>query len=291
MAEATLDASVGAADHDQPATSRRQLVIGAAPDTRRAWAVDIGHHLDVLYMLARKDFQTRYKRASLGVIWAVAVPLLQASIMAIVFSHVVRAGKGSDFAVHVMSGVIPFTYFSSVTQFAATSIVDGSNLTEKVWFPRVLLVVVPVISNAVGLVVSLAAMLVAMPFLHGHFGVRILLLVPALLLLAVFTAALNMVLGALHVYYRDVKFLVQASLMVLMYLTPVLYPPSLLGHLRPLIYANPLTGVIMLFQAATGTAEASVVVPLLVSVGATLALLVIGSEAQRRHDRLFVDLL
>jgi ABC-type polysaccharide/polyol phosphate export permease len=242
-------------------------------------------------MLARKDFQTRYKRASLGVIWAVAVPLLQASIMAVVFSHVVRTGRGPNYAVHVMSGVIPFTYFSTVTQFAATSIVDGSNLTEKVWFPRVLLVIVPVLSNAIGLVVSLGAMLVAMPFLHGNFGVRILLIVPALLLLGTFTTALNMVLGALYVYYRDVKFLVQAALMVLMYLTPVLYPPSLLGHLRYVIYANPVTGVIMLFQAATGTAQASIIAPLLVSLGATVVLLIIGSEAQRRHDRLFVDLL
>jgi ABC-2 type transport system permease protein len=270
---------------------RRELEVTAHPDTRRAWIADIVAHLDVLYMLARKDFQTRYKRASLGVVWAVAVPLLQATVMAVVFSHVVRAAQGPNYAVHVMSGVIPFTYFSSVTQLAATSIVDGSNLTEKVWFPRVLLVIVPVISNLVGLVVSLAAMLVAMPFLHGNFGPKLLLIVPALLLLTSFITALNMVLSALYVYYRDVKFLVQASLMVALYVTPVLYPPQLLGRLKDVIYCNPMSGVVMLFQEATGTTQGSILTPLAVSVGATLVLLVIGAEAQRRHDRLFVDLL
>lgn len=269
----------------------RVMELTPRPDSLREWVRDIWRHSDVLMVLARKDFQTRYKRASLGVIWAVAVPLLQASIMAVVFSRVIKLGSGPGYGVHVMAGVIAFSYFSMVLTLAATSIVDGSNLSEKVWFPRALLVLVPILSNSVGLLVSLVALMVAVPILGAHFGLHILLLIPAVLLLMAFTASLALCLAALHVYFRDVRFMVQAALLVWIYVTPILYPVKLLGRLGPVVYANPMTGVVILFQAATGTAQGARLLPVGISIGVTLLLFAIGAEVQRRHDRLFVDLL
>ncbi len=243
-------------------------------------------------MLARKDFQTRYKRASLGVLWAVAVPLLQGVVMAVVFSRVVRledATKG--FGAIVFAGVLAFSYFAATLTASVTSIVDGAGLTDKVWFPRVLLVLVPGAANLVSLAISLAVLVVALPFLGAELGVHVLLLGPAVLLLISFTMALSLVVSAMHVYYRDVKFLVQAALLLWIYVTPVVFPKSLLGELGPWLDLNPMTGVVTLFhRAAVGGTEAWVR-PVSVSVVATLVLTVVGLEAQRRHDRLFVDLL
>jgi ABC-type polysaccharide/polyol phosphate export permease len=243
-------------------------------------------------MLARKDFQTRYKRASLGLSWAVVVPVLQGSIMALVFSHVVPSLRGHGYSAYVMSGMFAFTYFSQTLSVAVTSIVDGSGLTDKVWFPRILLVIVPGVANLVGLVITFAFLLAILPLLGGLYSIHLLLLVPALILLLSFTSALALVLSALYVYYRDVRFLVQAALMVWMYLTPIIYPISLVHSLAPLILANPMTGIVALVHLATlGTSRGALLVPVLVSLGSTLVLLVIGTEAQRRHDRLFADQL
>ena len=269
----------------------RVLDLDNRPDSRRAWLVDIRSHLDVLIMLARKDFHTRYKRASLGIVWAVLLPLLQATMMAVVFSRVIRAGTGHAYAIHVMTGIITFAYFSAVTTVASTSIVDGTSLTEKVWFPRALLVVVPVLSNLVGLLISLVVLLVAMPIFGVKFGLRTLLLIPGSLLLVSFSIALSLVLSALHVYFRDVRFLVQAALTVWVYVTPVIYSPRQLGRLADLIYANPLTGVVLVMQMATGSYSGPWKVPVAVTILSTVVLFAIGSEVQRRHDRLFVDLL
>ena len=131
----------------------------------------------------------------------------------------------------------------------------------------------------------------AMPLLGVHYGVRLLLLVPGLLLLVSFTGALCLVVSALHVYFRDVRFLVQASLMVWMYVTPIVYPITLLHHHAVVIEMNPLTGIVTIFHLAAIGSQGSWLFPVVVSVGATLILFVIGAEAQRRHDRLFVDLL
>jgi lipopolysaccharide transport system permease protein len=253
---------------------------------------DVKRHLQVLFLLSRKDFQTRYKRTSLGLAWAVIVPVLQGAVMAVVFSRVVRLGQGPDYGTYVMSGVFAFSYFSQTLSMTVSSIVDGAGLTDKVWFPRVILVVAPALANIVGVVVTFTFLEAILPILGVAYSVRMLLLLPALALLVVFTIALALVVSALHVYYRDVKFLVQASLMVWLYVTPVLYPISLTRHLVPLIIANPLTGVVALVHFATlGTSRGALAIPLAISGAATVLLLAIGLETQRRRDRLFVDLL
>ena len=272
-------------------TSVPVLEITSRPDSLRSWWLEVYRHLDVLIVLARKDFHTRYKRASLGLTWAVAVPVLQASIMAVVFSRVVRTGGGRGFGIYVMSGIIAYSYFSTVLNSGVTSLVDGSSLTEKVWFPRILLAVVPVLSNVVGLVVTSAVLLVVMPVLGVGYKPQLVLLLPGILLLAAFVTGLSLCVSALNVYFRDVKFLVLAALLVWMYVTPIVYPMSVLGGLKFIAEANPLTGVVSLFHMATVGSRGPWVVPLIVSLCTTFFLLVVGTEAHRRHDRLFVDLL
>ncbi len=275
----------------ETAPATRILELTNRPDSRRVWLAHLRQHMDVLAILARKDFQVRYKRASLGVTWAVAVPLLQASIMAVVFSRVVRAGVGPGYGIYIMSGIIRFSYFSSVLGSGVTSIVDGAAFTDKVWFPRILLAIVPVISNLVGLLVTLVVLVAAMPLLGVNYGLRLLLLVPATLLLVAFAGSLTLVLSALNVYFRDVKFLVMASLMVWMYVTPIIYPITFLKRIEFVAVANPLTGVVTVFHMATVGSRGPWVAPLLVTLSVTAVLLVIGAEAHRRYDRLFVDLL
>lgn len=273
------------------ARAAEALVVGNRPDSRRDWLADLTRHGEVLWVLARKDFQTRYKRASLGVVWAVAVPVLQAAIMAVVFSRVIKTGGGAGFGVYVMSGVLPFAYFSLVLTSGVTSIVDGASLTDKVWFPRIILVIVPALSGLIGLVVGLAVMVAAMPVLGVHYRINLLLLIPGILLLVAWTTSLSLLLSALHVYFRDVKFLVQAALLVWLYITPIVYPIGLLKHIELIAEANPMTGVVAVFHIATVGSRGPWLAPLIVCLAVSLALAVAGSEVQRRHDRLFVDLL
>jgi lipopolysaccharide transport system permease protein len=261
------------------------------PDRWGSWLRDLASHGDVLWILARKDFHTRYKRASLGIVWAVVVPVLQAAIMAVVFSHVIRTGSGKTFAVYVMGGIFMFTYFSATVIASSTSIVEASSMTDKVWFPRAILVVVPVLSNMVGLLNTVAALIASMPIFGAPIMPRVLLIFPALALLVCLTTSLSLLLSALHVYFRDVKFLVQAAMMIWIYITPIIYPIQLLHHLLWVAEINPLTGVVQLVHLATVGTPGPLLLPLFVTAGATVVLAVAGCQAQRIHDRLFVDLL
>ena len=267
------------------------LVVGAAPDQFRQWARSVWDHRGVLWILARKDFQTRYKRTSLGLLWAFVVPLLQASVMALVFSKVVKTQSTPHFVAFVMSGVLAYTYFSTTIGFSSTAIVDSAYLTDKVWFPRALLVLVPCLTNTVGLVVTLVFLLCILPVIGGHFGPALLLLPVGVAFLLLFTAGLSALLASIHVYFRDVRYLVQASLTVLVYITPIVYPPKVLGRYRWLLDINPLTGIVGVFRRGILPSAGPSMAALTVSLAVTAALLVIGTEVMRRYDRLFVDLL
>jgi lipopolysaccharide transport system permease protein len=244
----------------------------------------------VLGVLARKDFQTRYKRASFGVLWVVALPVLQGVVLAVVFSRVARFETGGSYTAFVMGGTFAWAYLTSTVQAATTSIVDGASLADKVWFPRAVLVLVPVLANAVGLLVSFLLLVPLLPLVGDWPGWHLLLLVPAAALLLALTVGLSLVLSALHVYFRDMKFIVQAVMLVALYLAPIIYPAELLGRWSGWLALNPATGVIELVHAAT----LGIPAPgrsLAVSIVAAVALLTTGLELHRRRDRLFVDLL
>jgi ABC-type polysaccharide/polyol phosphate export permease len=269
------------------------LDLGSRPESFATWLRGLGRNRSLLLALAQQDFRARYKRASFGVLWSIALPLFQSAVMVFVFSRVGHFGKGLgySYAGFVLAGMVPWLYLSTSVASSTTSIVDASGLTDKVFFPRAILPLVSPVANLVTLAVSTLILLVAMPVVGQSLTLRFLLVIPAALLLFVFTAAVGLALGALYVYFRDVKFMVQAVLLVWLYVTPIVYPPSSLHTAGKWLDFNPLTGVVGLFQrAAVGGAIPSTRA-LVVTIATTAILSALAVVAHRRYDRLFVDLL
>lgn len=267
--------------------------ITATPPSAPRWLAEAWQQRALFGSLARKDLATRYKRASFGVLWAVALPVLQGTVLALVFSKVARfGGTGVGYGAFVLSGIIPWSFFAASVTSATTSITEGATLADKVWFPRAALVTAPVGANSLGYLASLAVLVAAAPILHGHLGLATLLLVPGTILLIAFTLGASLCLAALNVYFRDTKFLVQAGLLVLIYLSPVIFDPrQVVPAFAGWFDLNPLTGILGLFRASLHADTGALARPLAVSVAGTIALLAAGVEVHRRHDRRFVDLL
>ncbi|MDQ6613542.1 MAG: ABC transporter permease [Actinomycetota bacterium] len=263
------------------------------PVPLRDWLGGLWRFRGVLVALSRKDFQVRYKRATLGVLWSVAMPLLQSVVLIFVFSRVggFGAGRSYSYAGFVLAGMVPWVYVSTSISASTTAIVDASGLTDKVWFPRAILTLVPPSANLVMLATSTLILLAVLPLVGADPALRLLLLIPSIALAVAFSAAVGMVLGALYVYFRDVKFVVQAAVLVWLYVTPIVYPPAVLGGAARWLDFNPLSGVAGLFQTAAVGAPSPSGRALAVSVGTTLVLLVAAVAIHRHHDRLFVDLL
>ena len=246
----------------------------------------------LLGILARKDFYVRYRRASLGLLWAVGLPVFQALVLALVFSKVVRIHTGTNFAVFVLTGMVGWTYFSNTLSAASTAIVDGSGLSTRIYFPRVLLPLVSVVANLYGYAITLVILLVLCPILGVGLGPGLLWVVPATALVVALTAGAGLVASALHVYFRDIRYIITAAVIGWFYLTPVFYPLRLAhGFVHAVVAANPVTGVVELLRAATAGVDPRWGWTVAISVGWTIGLLAVGTVLHRRYNRLFTDLL
>ncbi|MHB8437624.1 MAG: ABC transporter permease [Acidimicrobiales bacterium] len=247
---------------------------------------------DLLVLLARKEFHVRYRRASFGMLWAVILPLIQSAVMAVVFTRIVRIHTAAHYPVFMLTGMIGWTYFQVVFGSGATAIVDGSDLSSRIYFPRALLPMVSAGTNLYGMVIMAAIVIPIAAIFGAPVGPHILFLVPAMMMMVALCVSLNLVFSAINVYFRDMRYVVQASLLVLMYVSPVIYPPGLAPHaLRTILAVNPLTGIIDVFHVSSVGAGGPMAIAVTVSLVWIAALLTIGLFLQARFDRVFADLL
>ena len=252
---------------------------------------DVWRSRDLLLVLARKEFFVRYRRASFGMVWAVALPLVQAIVLAVVLHHFVRFKVGGSYPLFVFSGVLAWNFFSTAILAACGSIVDNNSISTKIYFPRSLFPMMSVLSAVYGFVLTVVVLIGFQLVVGVSLGLRTLYLLPAVALTIVVAMSFALVAAALQVYFRDMKFLIQASLMVWYYVTPVFYPASALGHVGKWLKYNPATGFVELFRAATGGTDPGWATSIWFSFGWVGALLLIAALLYRRFDRVFADLL
>jgi lipopolysaccharide transport system permease protein len=258
----------------------------------RALVADLWAARQLLAILARKDFFVRYRRASFGLLWAIGLPVVQAGVLAVVFTRVVHITAGTNYATFVFAGVLPWTFFSATISSATTSIVDGQDLATKIYFPRAIFPLVVVGANLYGFLPSIPVLYVFALGFGSHLSASVVLIVPAVLLMVALSAAFSLMVAPLHVYFRDVRYVMTAAVMVWFYATPVIYPLARAhGWLRRAIEINPATGMVELFRAASAGADHGWPAAVAWTVGWTVAFAIAAALLHRRFDRVFVDLL
>ena len=263
-----------------------------------ALLADLFRHRDLLRMLAMQDFHGRYRSASLGLAWSVLLPIVQGVVIAVVFSHIIGGGSTTTYAPYVIVGITTWSYMQQSVTIASSSIVDNGGIAGRIYFPRLTLPAVPGTANLPGLLVSL--LVAEVLALASGSGVHVsLLLVPVVVLLAwLLVAAVGGLATMAHVYSRDVRYIVQAGMMVLFYATPIIYRldatggiKSLPRALRPFVIANPFSGVVELARyALIGSADA-LVPTVLSTVGWIVVLTVAVVLVYARLERVACDRL
>lgn len=217
--------------------------------------------LDFLFVMTQKEIKARYKHAALGFLWIVINPLSQMLVMGFVFQFFVPV-KVDNYFLFLFAGLLPWNFFSQSLTKATPAFFYERNLIKKAKFPRESIVLSIILSNLfhflVALVLLVGALVADKLFLEGY-GVlalvaylgRMLWLLPALLLLVILTVGLSLSTSSLNVRFRDINFMVQLTVMLWFYATPVVYALNLLPELlRPLFYLNPMTFIVELFHYA-----------------------------------------
>jgi lipopolysaccharide transport system permease protein len=219
------------------------------------------------------------------------LPLAQALVIGLTLSRVVRFETKGGYALFVFAGTLPWTYFNGVLIGATTSIVMGSELATRVYFPRAVLPIVTILAGLRGFIPALAVLIGVAAIFHAPLGLDLLLLVPATALMVALTAGFSLVMAALQVYFRDMKFIVAAATLPWFWASGAIFPLDKLGSLRVWLEINPAVGMIEFFRAALGTASPGWGRSVWFCVAWTVVLLLVSLPLYKRYDRVFVDLL
>ena len=254
---------------------------------------ELWKYRDLFYFLVWRDVKARYAQSILGVGWAVIQPVFSMIVFTIVFGNLAKVSSdGVPYAIFSYAGLVPWTYFSSAFTGASGSLISASGMLTKVYFPRLIIPLAPVLGKLVDFGIALLLLFGLMVWFKIPPTIWALTL-PLLILLMMLTAAgLGMWLTALAIQYRDVNYGLGFAVQLLMYAAPVVYPASLIPERFRLLYGlNPMAGVIEGFRAALlGTRP----MPWdLIAVGSITALMIAVSGAFyfRRMERIFADVV
>jgi lipopolysaccharide transport system permease protein len=252
---------------------------------------ELWEYHDLFYFLVWRDVKARYAQSILGIGWAIIHPVFSMMVFTIVFGNLAKvSSEGVPYAIFSYAALVPWTYFSSALTGASSSLISSSGMITKVYFPRLIIPIAPVLSKLVDFGLALLVLFGLMVWFQTPPTIWALML-PLLILLMMFTATgLGMWLTALAIQYRDINYGLGFFVQLLMYAAPVVYPASLIPQRYRLLYGlNPMAGVIEGFRAALlGTRP----MPWdLLAVGSMVALVIAVSGAFyfRRMERIFAD--
>lgn len=249
---------------------------------------------DLLLIFALRDVKVRYKQAALGVCWALIQPVAMAMILYLFFGRLMGLDAQvapTPYLVFVLAGVLPWTLFESAVTASSGSVVANAGIVRKVYFPRLIVPLAatgaPLIDYGIGLLVMLVAMLVLGVSLTTQA-----LLVPIMILsLMLGVLGVGVLMSAITVAYRDFRHVLPFLLRILFFLTPVIYPLTILPErYRWLLSLNPVGGTIgALRSAMLGTPI--LYTDWLISTCVGVAALFAGLLYFQRAERRFADIV
>jgi ABC-type polysaccharide/polyol phosphate export permease len=192
--------------------------------------------------LALRDLGLKYRGSIFGVLWSLANPLCQLAAYTLAFKYIMRHGP-VQYPFFLLTGLLPWTFFVQSLLAGSTSVVDNSALVKKLKFPLETLPVSSVAGALVQLLIAAAVFLPLALLLGGaRFSWSLLALPPLLALHILFTSGLCLSLSAGTVFFRDIRHFVESSVMVLFWLTPVVYDlHSAPAKFKPFLMLNPMT--------------------------------------------------
>lgn len=253
----------------------------------------VWQHKDIVYVLALRDIKVRYKQSFAGVGWAIIQPLLTMVVFTAVFAGVVQVPtEGSPYPLFSLAALVPWSYFVHAITKSTICLVTDKDLIKRVYFPRLVLPLSAVIGGLVDFVIAFVLLLI-MLMIYSAVPSAAVFLLPLFLLLAVLTSlALGVWMAALNVQYRDVNNALPFFTQVLMFVSPVAYPSSVIPEKWQMVYAlNPMVTVIDGFRWALLEGQPPPGPYSLVSLAVVMLALISGLYFFRWQEDRFADVV
>lgn len=277
----------GSADRNEDVTIIEPVSGWEFPDFK-----EIRAYQDLFYFLVWRDIKVLYAQTVLGFAWAILNPLVQIIIFSVIFGKVAKIPTdGIPYILFSTVAIIPWTYMAESMNTSSQSLVAGQNMLGKVYFPRLVYPITPILAKLVDFAISLILLLAVMVYYRIAPTWNLVYLPLMVVLMMMVPAGIGLWLSALAIRYRDVKFAMPFVIRMLIYSAPILYAASSIpADYRFLYSLNPIVAVVEGYRACLLGLPMpwEYIVP-----GAAIAtlLLVFGAIYFRRMERVFVDVI
>ncbi|HWL06987.1 MAG TPA: ABC transporter permease [Planctomicrobium sp.] len=257
---------------------------------------ELWEYRDLLWMLVQREIVTAYKQTILGPIWYLLQPLMTMLVFIVVFGNIAQIPTdGLPPALFYLAGIVMWNYFAEAFSRTSTTFTMNADLFGKVYFPRLVVPLALVVSGLLKFLVQLSLFLIIFTYfllstdrLHPNLWI---LTIPFLvLMMAALGLGFGVIFSSMTTKYRDLTFVIQFGVQLLMYATPIIYPMSLLSpRLKQILWWNPIAHLIETFRFAfLGEGEVSLL-GLSYSAGFAIIVLITGMMIFNHTERSFMD--
>ncbi len=247
---------------------------------------------ELFYTFAWRDIKLRYKQTALGIAWVLFQPLVSTVIFTVFFGNFAKIpSQGLPYPVFVLLGLVFWQFFSNSVTHAASSFIENESLVKKVYFPREILPLSTIVTASIDFLISLV--MLACFFLYYQIvptGLFLLVLPLMIIITALSSAGLGLLLSSINIKYRDVRYILPFFMQLLIFITPVIYPLTIVRpSFQYLLALNPMTGVIDTLRSTLSTGVIAQPAMLLISFLSSIGIFVLGVLYFRSTERFFAD--
>lgn len=254
---------------------------------------ELWRYQELFYFFTWRDIKIKYKQTVLGFLWAVLQPLLMMVIFTFFFGRALNIpSQNLPYPVYVFSGLLIWNIFSSGLTNAANSMVNNATIIKKIYFPRLIIPVSSILVAAFDFIMAFVLFLgILIIFNQPVLWISLVIWPLAIFVAVIATLGLGCWLAALNVKYRDFRYVIPFLVQILFFLTPVIYPITLLKYplLKFILVASPMYAAVELFRfPLTGIFPDTTF--LLTSLGSGVLFLLVGIIYFRKTEDFFADL-
>lgn len=255
---------------------------------------ELWEYRELFYIFAWRDIKVRYKQTFLGIVWVVFQPLVTMVVFTVFFGNFAKIPSGNlPYPLFVLCGLVFWNFFSNTLSSASNSLVSNENIIKKVYFPKVILPLSTVITGSVDLVINIILLFIIAFYFRFIPSLVVLPVIVVGYVISFFTASgLGLFFSAINVKYRDIRYIIPFFIQLLLFLTPVIYPTSIVNSSsRFLFIFNPMAIVIestrSVFSGGSSVDAMGIVIATLIS----LFIFFFGLAFFNATEKFFADII
>ena len=252
---------------------------------------DLFDYRDLFVFWIWRSIKIRYAQSALGIGWAIVQPLFSTIVFTIIFGNLAKIDSdGVPYAIFSFAALLPWTFFANSVTESTGSLIQNANMISKIYFPRIILPLGAIVAKFLDFAIAMLVMIAMLCWYRTVPGMQILALPLLIILLFITSAGVGILLTAMAIQYRDIKYGINFALQLLMYAAPVVYPVSAVPEKYRLIYAiNPMVGVIEGFRSSLLNTQPLPWTLILIGAITSILLLLFSIHYFHNKERLFAD--